>query len=80
MYCNSVAKIRNHFHTLSSAVAGAVRNFFFVKTDPKLIFEKLHNQPVFKTLPYFSPIHNGKLIIMFYNLSGTGRFSQEIQA
>ncbi len=32
-----------------------------------------------KLSPYFSPIHNGKLIIMFSYLSGTGRFSQEIR-
>ncbi len=31
-----------------------------------------------KLSPYFSPIHNGYLIIMFSNLSGAGRFSLEI--
>ncbi len=30
--------------------------------------------------PYLGPIQNGKLVIMFSNLSGTGRFSWEIQA
>ncbi len=28
----------------------AVRKFFLVKNDPKSIFEKVHNQPVFKTI------------------------------
>ncbi len=37
----------------------AVRKFFWFKNNPKSIFEKVHNQPVFKTMPYFSPIHNG---------------------
>ncbi len=29
----------------------AVRNFFLVKNDLKSIFEQVHNQPVFKTIP-----------------------------
>ncbi len=52
---------------------------FLVKNDLKSIFEQLHNQPMLKNIA-FSPIHNGKLIIMFSSLSGMGRFSQEIRA
>ncbi len=48
--------------------------FFFVKNDQKSIFEQVHNQHCSKLSPYFSPIQNGFLIIMFSNLSGTGRF------
>ncbi len=33
-----------------------------------------------KLSPYFSPIHNGLLIIMFSNLNGTGRFLWKIRA
>jgi len=33
-----------------------------------------------KLSPYLSPIHNDKLVIMFSNSGGTGRFSREIRA
>ncbi len=61
-----------------SLLKAAVRNFFLVKNDPKSIFEYITSQ-CSKLLPYFSLIHNGKIIIMFSNLSGMGRFSREIQ-
>jgi len=35
---------------LMDSVKAAVRSFFGVKNDPKYIFEKIHNQPLFKTL------------------------------
>ncbi len=44
-----------------------LRNFFFVKTFDQVSI-------------YFSLIHYGKLILMFSNLSGTGRRPLEIQA
>jgi len=33
-----------------------------------------------KLSPYLSPIHNGKLVIMFSNSGGTGGFPREIRA
>ncbi len=58
----------------------AICNQKHIKKDPKSIFEKVHNSQCSKLPPYFSPIHNGYLIIMFSNLSDTGRFSREIRA
>jgi len=43
----------------------AIRRFFRVKNYPKYIFEKIHNQPVFKTIYLLSSTQNGKLVIMF---------------
>jgi len=31
-------------------IKAAVRSFFWVKNDPKYTIEKIHNQPVFKTI------------------------------
>jgi len=41
-------------------VKASVRSFLGVKNDPKYIFEKIHNQPVFKTC--LGAIQNGKLV------------------
>ncbi len=38
----------NSVHWLHD-IKAAVHNFFWVKNDPKSIFEQVHNQPVFKT-------------------------------
>ncbi len=58
----------------------AVRNFFGLKIIQNQYLSKYVTSQCSKLLPYFSPIHNCKLIIMFSNLSGTGRFSREIRA
>ncbi len=58
----------------------AVRNFFGLKMIQIQYLRKYITSQCSKLSPYFSPIHNGYLIIMFSNLSGTGRFSREIRA
>jgi len=47
-----IGKIVAHKLTLIrvSIIKAAVRSFFWVKKDPKYIFEKIHNHPVFKTI------------------------------
>ncbi len=54
--------------------------FFGLKMIRNQKWSKYITSQCSKLSPYFSPIHNGYLIIMFSNLSGTGRNSQEIQA
>ncbi len=41
---------RKVFILISRVLKAAVRNFFWVKNDPKSIFEQLHNQPVLKII------------------------------
>ncbi len=54
--------------------------FFGLKMIQNQYLSKYITSQCSKLSPYFSPIHNGYLIIMFSNLSGTGRFSREIRA
>ncbi len=39
-----------YFSSRKVKLKAAVRNFFWLKNDPKSIFEQVHNQPVFKTI------------------------------
>ncbi len=52
--------------------------FFWLKMIRNQNLSKYITSQCSTLLPYFSPIHNGQLIIMFSNLSGTGKNSQEI--
>ncbi len=54
--------------------------FFWLKMIQNQFLGKYITNQSSKLSPYLSTIHNGKLIIMFSHLSGTGRFSWEIQA
>ncbi len=56
----------------------AVRNFLGLKIIQNQYLSKYITSQCSKLSP--QPIHNGQLIIMFSNLSGTGRFSWEIRA
>ncbi len=58
-------------------VKAAVRNFRWLKLIQNQYLSKYITSQCSKLSTY--PIHNGKLIIMFSNLSGTGRFSWEIR-
>ncbi len=42
--------VANSKSLFTENLKAAVRNFFWVKNDPKSIFEQVHNQPVFKTI------------------------------
>ncbi len=54
--------------------------FFGLKIIQNQYLRKYITSQCSKLSLYFSPIHNSKLILMFSNLSGTGRFSREIRA
>lgn len=63
-----------------TAFKAAVRDFFVVKNEQKFMIEQVHKNQCSKLSPYLTPIRNGKLKIMIYNLSsrvgfrGKGQF------
>ncbi len=61
-------------------IEAAVRNFFWLKMIRNQYLRNYITSQCSKLSPYLSPIHNGYIIIMFSNLSGTGRFLREIRA
>ncbi len=52
----------------------AVHYFFGLKIVQNLFLGKYITSQCSKLSPYLSLIHNGKLVILFSNLSGTGRY------
>ncbi len=64
---------RSRFKVSRLTFKAAVRNLFWLNMTQNQYLNKYITSQCSKLSPYFSPIHNGYLIIMFSNLSGIRR-------